>query len=42
VGKLKRDVNQIVGYDIAADESGIYIAGEYFEDAGLRPYSCYS
>jgi hypothetical protein len=24
------DVNQIVGYDIAADESGIYIAGEYF------------
>jgi hypothetical protein len=24
------DVNQIIGYDIAADESGIYIAGEYF------------
>jgi plastocyanin len=23
-------VNQIIGYDIAADESGIYIAGEYF------------
>jgi plastocyanin len=24
------DVNQIIGYDIAADDSGIYIAGEYF------------
>jgi hypothetical protein len=24
------DVNQIIGYDIAADGSGIYIAGEYF------------
>jgi hypothetical protein len=32
------DVNQIIGYDIAADESGIYIAGEFFKAPGLRPY----
>jgi hypothetical protein len=31
------DVNQIVGYDIAADESGIYIAGEFFKAPGYGP-----
>jgi plastocyanin len=31
------DVNQIIGYDIAADESGIYIAGEFFKDVGYGP-----
>jgi plastocyanin len=31
------DVNQIIGYDIAADESGIYIAGESFKDVGYGP-----
>jgi plastocyanin len=30
-------VNQIIGYDIAADESGIYIAGEYFIGPGYGP-----
>jgi plastocyanin len=29
--------NQIIGYDIAADESGIYIAGEFFKDVGYGP-----
>jgi len=27
----------IAGYDIAADESGIYIVGEFFKDAGYGP-----
>jgi hypothetical protein len=31
------DVNQIIGYDIAADDSGIYIAGEFFKDVGYGP-----
>jgi hypothetical protein len=31
------DVNQIIGYDIAADESGIYIAGEFFKAPGYGP-----
>jgi hypothetical protein len=31
------DVNQILGYDIAADEGGIYIAGEYFIGPGFGP-----
>jgi hypothetical protein len=30
-------LEQIVGYDIAADESGIYIAGEYFIGPGYGP-----
>lgn len=30
-------VNQIIGYDIAADDSGIYIAGEFFKDVGYGP-----
>ncbi len=30
-------VYQIMGYDIAADDSGIYIAGEFFKDAGYGP-----
>jgi len=36
-GWENRDVNQIVGYDIAADESGIYIAGEFFKAPGYGP-----
>jgi hypothetical protein len=36
-GWENRDVNQIIGYDIAADESGIYIAGEFFKDVGYGP-----
>jgi plastocyanin len=31
------DVNQIIGYDIAADESGIYIAGEFFKAPSYGP-----
>jgi hypothetical protein len=31
------DVDQIIGYDIAADESGIYIAGEFFKGPGYGP-----
>jgi hypothetical protein len=31
------DVNEIIGYDIAADESGIYIAGEFFKAPGYGP-----
>jgi plastocyanin len=31
------DVKQIIEYDIAADESGIYIAGEFFKDVGYGP-----
>jgi hypothetical protein len=31
------DVNQQIGYDIAADESGIYIAGEFFKAPGYGP-----
>jgi len=31
------DVNQQIGYDIAADESGIYIAGEFFKGPGYGP-----
>jgi plastocyanin len=30
-------VNQQIGYDIAADESGIYIAGEFFKAPGYGP-----
>jgi hypothetical protein len=30
-------VNQIIGYDIAVDDSGIYIAGEFFKDVGYGP-----
>jgi hypothetical protein len=36
-GWENRDVNQIIGYDIAADESGIYIAGEFFKAPGYGP-----
>ncbi len=36
-GWENEDVNQIIGYDIAADESGIYIAGEFFNDVGYGP-----
>jgi hypothetical protein len=31
------DVNQIIGYDIAADKSGIYIAGEFFKAPSYGP-----
>jgi plastocyanin len=33
----KSPVRQMTGYDIAADESGIYIAGEYFIGPGYGP-----
>jgi hypothetical protein len=36
-GWENEDVNQIIGYDIAADDSGIYIAGEFFKDVGYGP-----
>ena len=36
-GWENKDVKQIIGYDIAADESGIYIAGEYFIGPGVGP-----
>jgi hypothetical protein len=36
-GWENEDVIQIVGYDIAADESGIYIAGEFFKGPGYGP-----
>lgn len=31
------DVNSIAGYDIAVDDSGIYIAGEFFKAPGYGP-----
>jgi len=31
------DVNTIAGFDIAADEGGIYIVGEFFKAAGYGP-----
>jgi hypothetical protein len=30
-------VNEIIGYDVAADDSGIYIAGEFFKAPGYGP-----
>jgi hypothetical protein len=36
-GWENEDVKQIIGYDIAADDSGIYIAGEFFKDVGYGP-----